>query len=661
MGKPNKTIPNQRRLIRDAFPRDLVGDVIFDFEEDHHRGSRYLLRNIKSVLRRHEKRFGKSKAPHPKASDLKKGTSFNNSQSFSRTQSLGGNSSRASFSVAQVPPAIKQDDDLPPFADYVKDSFVAIYESPFRQTELLLNMTHLSAKFGSTPNAAFDSEKKQSCRCTISVMLLDKGPERSQIVGEQSRQCDLVMNRFNQNIKVKLEEPFRLAWKVSRESRCHVGITLSPAQNATSDWPPVVVRSKIHNKFGLMPGGSELDDLFTGLVATYEDFPLFRKHVKVLPVIYASNGTAFKTWHELEVSIDWVSTQAKPSNRKSQRRSSRPSRNEHRPPTWKKLNQDTRQVAEVRVSYTLAASEESKYAAEWRKLTFRGSFHCPFCQREHADFDNITHLRFHLMTRHPAHNFVLQEPKSKERQKNPTSYNFEVSTAKRKPDKVPPWLITYSWVAPLTPFSISAYITGDESWPGTDSPRPLKELPPPTTQNPITALRKKHGGFLPAQHVPDIPIRQRKTYRVVPTKTSTNLPLFTSVTHRQLQPDEELSESDDDVDETWLRDKHAQQIMDMTHLPLAEREFQIRWNDHVKSERLPHTFYLSDVFVRWVRKDREWLSADKERLRLYHQFERGLRDRGKLSVGVCRGCWGILYGKISPADKGKAVMEIDGV
>jgi VEFS-Box of polycomb protein len=660
MGKPNNTIPNQRRLVRDAFPRDLVGDVILDFEKDHHRGSRYLLRNIKSVLRHHEKRFGKRKASHLRASDLKKGTNFNNSQSFSRTQSLGDNSSRTSFSAAQVPSANKQDDDLPPFADYVKDSFVAIYESPFGQAELLLNITHLSAKFDSTPDTAFDSEK-QSCRCTISVMLLDMGPERSQIVREQSRQCELVMNRFNKNIKVKLEEPFRLAWKVSQNSRCHVGITLSPAQNATSDWPPVAVRSSIQNEFGLMLGGSELDDLSTGLVATYENLPLFRKHVKVLPLIYASNKTTFKTWHKLEVSIDWVSPQPKTLNPKCQRRSSRPSRNEHRTPTWKKLNQDTRQAAEVRVSYTLAASEETKYAAEWRMLTFRGSLHCPFCQRKHADFDNITHLRFHLMTRHPAQNFVLQEPKSKERQKNPTSYNFEVSTAKRKLDKVPPWLITYSWVAPPTPFNPSAYISGDESWPGTDTPRPLKELPPPATQNPIIALRKKHGGFLPAQHVVDIPIRQRKTYRVVPTKTSNNLPLFTSVTHRQLQPDEELSESDDDVDETWLRDKHAQQIMDMTHLPLAEREFQIRWNDHVKSERLPHTFYLSDVFVRWVRKDCEWLRADKERLRMYHRFEQGLRDRGKLSNVVCRGCWGILYGKISPADKDKAAMEVDGV
>ena len=70
------------------------------------------------------------------------------------------------------------------------------------------------------------------------------------------------------------------------------------------------------------------------------------------------------------------------------------------------------------------------------------------------------------------------------------------------------------------------------------------------------------------------------------------VPLFTSVTHRVLQPDEELSESDDEIDETWVRDKHAEEVMNATREPLEFRELQIRWNDHVRSEQISSAVLL---------------------------------------------------------------------
>lgn len=662
MGRP-KPIPKEKRPLRDVFQRDLLGDVAFDFEREDYRGSRYLLRNIKRVLRLHEKRFKNIGASESNlSSDLKNGNSF------SRIKSFGGNSSRTSVSVARVLPAKQDINDLPSWSEMMKDSSVIIYESPFARKVMLLNITRLCAKSHPIPDPIFDSQKKQPFKCTVSVLLLEKCLDVFRLVEEQSKECLLVMSSMNMSIKIESKEPFILKSGAHQWSQSQLEIRLSPVKDDQSNWPPTDVLPKLDHSYLPLMMGPEHDTFPIGLVAKCTDLPLFASGRKRLKMVHADYGLARKTRHELEVLVDWIVPPQQPLERIEQWPSGRSALSKLGDPARERLNQKAREVVDsigIRTSYTLATTEERKHAAELRRQTFDG-FHCLFCLGKCADFANIRDLRFHLSTSHPAHNFILQEPKSKVRRKDDATNNFEVSSAIRKPEKLTDWHTRISWVAPTIPLNINAFISGDETWVDTKSTRSLKELPVSTSQKPIIALRKKHHGFLPAQYVPEIPIRQRKTYLVVPTKTRKNLPLFTSVTHRPLQPDEELSESDDEVDETWLRDKHAQQIMDLTHLPLAEREFQIRWNDHVKSERLPHTFYLSDVFVRWVRKDCEWLRASKERLLLYHQFERGLRDRGNLSDGVCRGCWGILYGKTVklPAEKeavAATAMENDGI
>lgn len=179
------------------------------------------------------------------------------------------------------------------------------------------------------------------------------------------------------------------------------------------------------------------------------------------------------------------------------------------------------------------------------------------------------------------------------------------------------------WVIPNVTFDTAAYIDGDESWLGNESTLASK-VPVTAIENRVKAIRSKNQGFLPVHLIQDKSVRVRKEYPVPITKTRTPVALFTSTTHRVLQPDEELSESDDEMVQTWLRDKHAQEIMDDTQEPLELRRLQVRWNDHVKSERLSSAFYCSDVFFRWVKKDKEWLADNEERLKLYHRFSNRL-------------------------------------
>ena len=661
-----KSIPKQQRPVRYAFQRELQGDLIFDFEKDHYRSSRHQLRNTKIVLRHHENEFSKAESsrPEPQTSKTSK-SNLSRSQSFSQTKSFEGDCSRTSSFVAPIL-QVKQDDSFETFSDYANDESVTLHETPFRaRPTLLVNSTCLRARSDSHPDTEFDSRKRQSFRCTVSVMLLDEHIDRLRVLGKQSRECDLVMNQFNKNVKVDLKQPFRFSCAVSRGRRYHLEIRMSPPQDEEFDWPPIAVRSSPVNTPLSLIKDHDLDTFSNGFVATYTGILLSQRAEDHIKVMYASHGTAFKTRHELDLSIDCLASSPSSalqgrqslSNTKKSRLAG--SKKNHIKKNIKAIGR-TAEADRVVTSYTLS-TDEKRIGAELRKVEFEG-FHCPFCLRGHSDFESITSLRFHLITTHATHNFVLQESKFRERTKQTTTYNFQVSAIiSGKPDKYTFWR-PMTWVAPLDPFNVAAYVEGDESWLGTKSIPGLKE-PVTTVENPVTALRRKKNGFIPPEQVQEIPIRQRKKYPVVPTRTRDKLHLFTSVTHRPLQPDEHLSESDDDVDETWLRDKHAQQIMDMTNLLLGKREFRIRWNDHVKSEGSPHMCYLSDVFVRWTRKDREWLREKRERQNLYFRFATALRYRGKLSAEVERGCREIIY-KTTRAEEeeGNVTMtEVNGV
>lgn len=673
MGR-HKKIPKQQLPVRYAFQRELLGDLSFDYEKDRHRNSRYLLRNIKRVLRHHEKRFIRNNALKSKETGLGKNKSGSLSLSTRQSLSFGGDSSRTSVSDAQKG-SVEQDVDFPAFADYVKADTVSLYVSPFSsrqqlrlgQSALLLNITQLRAKTHSDGEPALASHSRRSYKCSISVSLLEWNAERLHLVAEQSRRCTLIMNPSSKDIEVNLEQPFKFGIGISMGRRYHMEIRLSPAGDDTSHWPPVAVTTRTGGSSLSLMTDPQLQIFPDGLLATYTDLEPRKRARGRVEVMYANRGTVYKTRHKLEISIDWAAaapsqisaqtTQRPSESRMSTRRTGIPG---SAGKATERFTPTMPEIARVVTSYTMNSAEDQKIATEWRKVKFKG-LHCPFCLRTHTDFDDILALRFHLITAHAAHKFVLQEMKPSVRGREATTYSFKVSAAAQKVDKFA-FRWPFTWVAPRTPFDISTFVDGDESWLGARSVSGVKE-PVAPVESPIEALRRKHNGFLPARYVEDIPIRPRKKYPVVATRTRDKLTLFDSITHRPLQPDEELSESEDEFKETWLRDKHAQRIMDEENEPLETRLLWIRWNDHLKSEGMRNPSFASDAFVRWVRKDREWLKSSAERLETYHVFSRQLWEAGKINAVVGRQCREIIYLK-TPAEKTETavpvVTEMDG-
>lgn len=662
MGRPPKNIPKQQVLVKYAFQRELLGNLSFDNEKDHYRSSRYLVRNIKRVLRHHERRLIRLNASKLKAVglDKPKGSSF--SLSTRPSLSFGGGSSHASFSDARNP-AVEPDDDsqFPAFSEYIKENGVTLYSPPFMPEQGLwtnspdfdLDIISLRTRSEFKEESPLRSHRRQTSRCIISVSLFSWSARGLEPVITQMRKCTLITAQSSKDIKIKLEEPFRFRPGVSQLSRYSMEMTLYSAEDDTAAWPPISVTNMNTSKLLLADPEHRL--VRDGLHATCTNFPLRIPARRQVRVMYAAGGAVFRTQYSLEL----VFTYLMPFQiRTTSQRSRMPGSAVRTVP--RQIGTGS-QVVGVTTTYTIASAQDQNFPAEVRKVTFT-SFHCPLCLRPRAqtEFENILALRFHFITAHPAHKVVLHEVKPSTRGRDTTKYSFKISAANQKETKFASrWL---TWIAPSYPFDFAAFVDGDESWVSSKLATSNKGPVFVVVESRSEALRRENNGFLPVQHIQDIPAHKRSKYSVPITRTRTPVPLFTSVTHRVLQPDEELSESDDEIDETWVRDKHAEEVMNATREPLEFRELQIRWNDHVRSEQISSAFFCNDVFFRWVKKNKEWLRSSEKRLIFYHRFSRQLWEAGKISKGVATACRAMIYQKATSqkTDTAIAVTEIDG-
>ena len=660
MGRPPKNLPKQQVLVKYAFQREVLGNLSFDVEKDHYRSSRYLVRNIKRVLQRHERRHKRVNASKLRAPDLGKPKISSLSLSTRPSLSFGGGSSHASFSDARNA-AVEPDDDrqFPAFSVYIKEDGVTVYKPSFRPQQGLrtsamgldLDIVNLCTRSDSNEESPLRSHRRQSSRCIISVSLFNRNPRSLEPVTKQTRNCTLVIAQSSKDIKIKLEEPFRFHRGLSELSSQSIQITLYPAKDEKAAWPPIPVTSMSASSSLL--ADSERRLVRDGLHATCTEFPLRIPARKRVKVIYATGGAMFRTHYSLELALTYpISFHFRITSPQS-RLPGFATR------TVARHIATAPEVVGVTTSYTLASAQDQSLPAEVRKADFTG-FHCPLClrTRSQTEFEDIVALRFHFATAHPAHRVVLEEVKSNTRGRDTTKYIIKISAANQKEAKFASrWL---TWVAPSSPFDVAAYVDGEESWVSSRSTTGNKGSAL-VVESRAEALRRENNGFLPVQYIQDIPVHQRSKYPVPITRTRTPVPLFTSITRRVLQPDEELSESDDEIDETWVRDKHAEEVMNVKREPLEFRELQIRWNDHVRSEQISSAFYCNDVFFRWVKKDQEWIRSSEKRLDFYHRFSRQLWEAGKISKGVATSCRAMIYKKELPTQMAEMAASVNGV
>ncbi|OAP64631.1 hypothetical protein AYL99_00603 [Fonsecaea erecta] len=115
--------------------------------------------------------------------------------------------------------------------------------------------------------------------------------------------------------------------------------------------------------------------------------------------------------------------------------------------------------------------------------------------------------------------------------------------------------------------------------------------------------------------------------------------IWGSSTDRPVSPDEDpKSESDDEVDHSWLIATHMQRLdMAADKLGWSETKCELikRWDRHRMEERFEHSRYISNSLIRFARKQRRWLrEGDDELKRTFFDFLGRLKEHHVIDDNV---------------------------
>lgn len=240
---------------------------------------------------------------------------------------------------------------------------------------------------------------------------------------------------------------------------------------------------------------------------------------------------------------------------------------------------------------------------------------CPFCCRDQTSID---HLRLHLHTNHTNFKFSL-------RRSNLPRVGFYVELAKPGPRSSPAERTkTLQLGHPPSLFDLDKFLNGDQSWVKaregpqhnhwpehlsdrfhesslSSSPRESRHSSPNTSND--TDELMDLDNYLPKK-----PVRRKIFY--VP---KTSKPLYDTITKRILVPGEEIPDSDDEKDETWLHQKHRDIIMDFTDVTDEEKDYIIRWNPFIVEAHLTCEKYLPDACLRFAKANAAWFAERPSR------------------------------------------------
>lgn len=198
---------------------------------------------------------------------------------------------------------------------------------------------------------------------------------------------------------------------------------------------------------------------------------------------------------------------------------------------------------------------------------------CPFC--DGREFRNLDFLHLHLITSHDLFHFRVKQttgPRSSE-----THYDslveIHVELSKEqvmsRPSDAVPDHRTFRWVKPIKRPDVGSLLRGDWTWLNEKKSTALsanyrREIPPPGAVAPPVP---KKADLLDVQ---PLPARKRRKYIVPEARNGvTGLVFVRNRSKRFVHPGEELSESDDEVDEDWLKMKHEEASLEYFSLEIS--------------------------------------------------------------------------------------------
>ncbi|RAL66498.1 hypothetical protein DID88_006188 [Monilinia fructigena] len=261
---------------------------------------------------------------------------------------------------------------------------------------------------------------------------------------------------------------------------------------------------------------------------------------------------------------------------------------------------------------------------------------------EAYDAKSMESLRLHFKTTHDRFTFHVR-PKS--------SFYVELNKESPKSRGAHP-LQTVQLGKPTTFLDMEKYLSGDSCWAevregpqnnqwpdsrshfgieispsSSPSPQSSRHSSPDIENGDIQMQECETSVPVPAyiRRLAELPVKSKKRYYLPDMKNpqyprSAYAPdiedrvLYDLITKRVLKPGEELPDSDDEKDETWLLHKRKWIINDYTDLTYDEKEYLIKWEEFIMAERFTTNMsHLQNTIMRFVARNRVWFAEKKAR------------------------------------------------
>ena len=488
---------------------------------------------------------------------------------------------------------------------------------------LVINVTDLTDRLAKFRNQSVSKEPaskkirqpttKAFCTLTIWHPKLKNGN-----LVELEKKCELIPKTLpngERGASINLEEPFTIpvsqfrprageSMNDIREDPYSMQIMLSAA-NESDQWPPI--DPHVHPPKQATSWADNRLTRFPVFVAKWKRLPQIPEtnQESLLELHAIQDGVGYKPKLSMKVEITWTQGTS----------------------TLEQANVEfnrTAKHANARVHPEL--NGEAKYL-DWKFRDDSGSSrrsqrcpenHCAMCYRQDREgvrrlksFPSLERLLFHIRNDHPLFK-VWYSPTA-----GPGLVGEIVVTTSSDYDPVrtqDPDMRAMDWIRPKEPFDMKTYLDGDESWVGRKPKRSNGSALPRSRQESSTPRtpqeRIKHVVPTAARprapkDVPNVVRRVRRTFKV--PKAPDGVKFYRQPSMRPVEEGEMLSETDEDVGEEWLLQKHADNIDSFSDITATEKELIKLFDRHMAGENFASDLHAGEALYRFCRQNRKIL------------------------------------------------------
>ncbi|KAF5667566.1 hypothetical protein FHETE_5624 [Fusarium heterosporum] len=230
------------------------------------------------------------------------------------------------------------------------------------------------------------------------------------------------------------------------------------------------------------------------------------------------------------------------------------------------------------------------------------SWRCLFCGCAN---DSLALLRVHLKEYHPNYDYALEATSQ-----GPLLRVTRIFGSASSP------IQTLQLGKPDNPYNLQKSAEGDDSWTTSrHGPDHIEEpVRPPSTPN-ITRQLFENPVNKPSQPAPaaqPVVHRPKKNAIIIPESSQ---PLFDPISKARLKPGEELPKSE--VDNSWLIQKHREDIGEFSDVSAEEMEYIHRWDAFILQQNVTAGAFFRRAWLKFVRDNALWLVSAGHRMNEY--------------------------------------------